>query len=152
MRRPLVAVPVVLVERPLLALLLTLPLRPRLAYLPYPSCPVPAAGPFLEDFSTLSDGVAFSRGERSLREKRPKRLEDVVELALVGLGSFFERPELERVVDATTSLFLEVSRYATKQPWDLEKVTSTMWKLLVGYDWRLLWLHSGDSSLVQRQG
>ena len=109
MRRPLVAVPVVLVERPLLALLLTLPLRPRLAYLPYPSCPVPAAGPFLEDFSTLSDGVAFSRGERSLREKRPKRLEDVVELALVGLGSFFERPELEIVVDATTSLFLEVS-------------------------------------------
>jgi hypothetical protein len=54
-------------------------LLPRTAYLPYPSCPVPAAGPFLATFSTVGiSGAVFV-----LRPKSPKR---GLLLATLGLG------------------------------------------------------------------
>ena len=44
-------------------------LLPRTAYLPYPSCPVPAAGPFLTALSTVGiSGAVFV-----LRPNSPKR-------------------------------------------------------------------------------
>lgn len=57
-------------------------LLPRPAYLPYPSWPVPAAGPFLRGLSLVSkvaiSGVVFAR-----LPKRPKR---GFELVTLGLG------------------------------------------------------------------
>ena len=54
-------------------------LRPRTAYLPYPSCPVPAAGPFLTIFSTVgTSGAVFV-----LRPNSPKR---GLLFATLGLG------------------------------------------------------------------
>lgn len=73
-----------LVERPRLALVPELPLRPRIAYLPYPSCPVPAAGPFLADFSAAVTSI----GDFVRLEKKPNRPVDLEEPALCGLGSF----------------------------------------------------------------
>ncbi len=52
---------------------------PRTAYLPYPSCPVPAAGPFLATFSTArTSGAVFV-----LRPKSPNR---GLLFATLGLG------------------------------------------------------------------
>ena len=58
-------------------------LLPRWPYLPYPSCPVPAAGPFLGAFSLLPR-VGISAGAVLVRlEKRPNRC---FGFATVGLG------------------------------------------------------------------
>jgi hypothetical protein len=59
-------------------------LRPRpAAYLPYPSCPVPAAGPFLGTFSLLSTVGTFAGAVLVRRPKRPNL--DFV-LPTLGLG------------------------------------------------------------------
>lgn len=65
--------------------LVELPLRPRKAYLPYPSWPVPAAGPFFLSFSLGGGGATGSAGVLGRRLNRPKRECDFPVLMLAGL-------------------------------------------------------------------
>lgn len=61
-----------LAERPILLVLIELPLRPLPAYRPYPSCPVPAAGPlrcsFPSDFAGAAGSVLVRRVKNPNRE------------------------------------------------------------------------------------
>ena len=80
-RAALPEVSLALVDLARLPLVLALPLRPLRAYLPYPSCPVPAVGPFLVTASASSELVAFGR-----LENRPNLDEDLPDPALMGLA------------------------------------------------------------------
>ena len=60
------------------AALVELPLRPRRAYLPYPSCPVPAAGPFFFNLSLGGGGFASFLGRRVKRPNREPNLDGLM--------------------------------------------------------------------------
>ena len=84
----------VLVDRFRLPVLL---LRPRRAYLPYPSCPVPAAGPFLGNLSPAGALVA-SVGVFGFRKNRPKRPVSLLGLAVTGVGMRFGTSSWDKLV------------------------------------------------------
>ena len=63
-------------------------LRPQRAYLPYPSCPVPAAGPFRGNFS-LTGALTASAAVFGFLENRPNRPVNLLGLALTGVGIRF---------------------------------------------------------------